>query len=255
MAEALKRSANVASVQLFEQTGISAAAKMSKSLGIGGEFPNNLTAVLGTAEASLLEMVAAYGTIAQQGLYCQPGMILYIEDKDGNVIYRAHQSRQGRRVLQRSHANMLMQMLQDAIDEGTGRKLRSKFKLSMPIAGKTGTTQNQADGWFVGITPSLATGVWFGNDDRRIHFKTMTSGQASSTALPIWANFMQRVIKDDAFKKWNQKRFPRPLAGVLEQLDCPGFDFPKSPEEFDFWYYRNREMLLRALMERRRGRN
>lgn len=252
MAEALKRSANVASVQLFEQTGIRTAAKMSKALGIDGEFPDNLTAVLGTKEATLLEMVGAYGTLSQQGKFCEPKLILKIEDKHGNVIYRPRQERHGQVVLQRGQAEILMQMLQDAINEGTGRKLRTNYNISIPIAGKTGTTQNQADAWFVGITPKLVTGVWFGNDDSRVHFNSMASGQASSTALPIWANFMKRVLQDKNYKSLAQAKFPRPLASVTEQLDCPGLDFPKAPEEFDYWYYRNREMLLKALMNRRR---
>ena len=252
MAEALKRSANVASVQLFEQTGIQRAAKMSRALGIDGSFPNNLTAVLGTKEATLLEMVGAYSTISQQGKFCQPVFIRKIEDKHGNIIYRPRQSRHGQVVLQRGQAEILLQMLQATIDEGTGRKLRTRYNFSIPIAGKTGTTQNQADAWFLGITPKLVTGVWFGNDDSRIHFNSMASGQASSTALPIWANFMKKVLTDKSYKALAEARFPQHLPIVAEQLNCPELDFPKAPESFDYWYYRNRELLMQALQKQRR---
>jgi penicillin-binding protein 1A len=125
----------------------------------------------------------------------------------------------------------MLQMMRNVVDHGTARRVRSKYKLTNDIAGKTGTTQSHADGWFVGITPNLVAGAWVGSDDPNIHFRTITYGQGAAMALPIWSVFMQKVNGDESFNHISKANFSSPSAEIREELDCVDFK-----EQRDLYY-------------------
>ncbi len=156
-------------------------------------FPT-LAQCLGPAEITVAEMASAYTTFANKGIRTAPLLVTHIEDNQGNVI-ADFRPRVNEVISEQSAYNML-DMLQAVIDQGTGGRLRFKYGLNGPIAGKTGTTNNNSDGWFVGIVPRLVTACWVGGEDRDIHFNSMAFGQGASSALPIWAYYMKKVYHD-----------------------------------------------------------
>ncbi|MBP3785176.1 MAG: transglycosylase domain-containing protein [Bacteroidaceae bacterium] len=156
-------------------------------------FPT-LAQCLGPAEITVAEMASAYTTFANKGIRTAPLLVTHIEDNQGNVI-ADFRPRVNEVISEQSAYNML-DMLQAVIDQGTGGRLRFKYGLNGPIAGKTGTTNNNSDGWFVGIVPRLVTACWVGGEDRDIHFNSMAFGQGASSALPIWAYYMKKVYRD-----------------------------------------------------------
>ena len=149
---------------------------------------------LGTPDVSVFEMVGAYSTFANKGVWTQPIYLTRIEDKNGNIL----QEFVPRKVeaISEETAYLMLSLMQGVVQFGTGGRLRGQYKLSMPIAGKTGTTQNQSDGWFMGITPELVSGCWVGCEDRLVHFRTLELGQGARTAMPIWALYMQKLYAD-----------------------------------------------------------
>jgi penicillin-binding protein 1A len=181
---------------------------------------------LGTSDISLYEMVGVYSAFANNGTYIKPYMIKRIEDKNGNIIYE-HKP-EVREVLSPITAFTIVRMLQGPVDMpgGTAGRLRGKYRFTNQIAGKTGTTQNNSDGWFMGMTPNLVSGAWVGNDDRRLRFSSTTNGQGANTGLPIWAIFMKYVIADrsiglptgpfiapEGYQEWACGEVPRDTTG------------------------------------------
>jgi penicillin-binding protein 1A len=167
-------------------------------------------------------MVGAMSTFANQGVYVKPIYITKIEDKSGNVIQRftAEESE----AMSEITAYKMISLMKGVVQSGTGIRLRSTYKLNNPIAGKTGTTQSQSDGYFMGITPDLTTGVWVGADDRAVHFRTTTEGQGSHTALPIWGTYMQKVYADPTLNI-SKGDFPKPAASDVDlNFDCDKYD-------------------------------
>jgi penicillin-binding protein 1A len=143
-------------------------------------------------------------------------MVSRIEDKFGNTL--ATFRTDSREVITENTAYLMCNLLEGVVSEGTGVRLRYKYKLNNPMGGKTGTTQEHADGWFMGVTPELVGGVWVGAEDRSIHFQNLANGQGASMALPIWAKFLQKVYADTKLKI-PQRDFERPL-GIAKRLDC-----------------------------------
>lgn len=163
-------------------------------MGVTGEIPEVVSLCLGPCEVSVAEMVDAYTTYPNKGIRIDPLFVTRIEDNNGNVI--ATFIPQTHEVISEEASYKMITMLRSVIDHGTGIRVRYKYGLRMPMGGKTGTTQNNSDGWFMGFTPSLVNGVWVGGEDRDIHFDRMSEGQGASMALPIWALYMRKVLAD-----------------------------------------------------------
>jgi penicillin-binding protein 1A len=172
---------------------------------------------LGTPDITVFEMVGANSTFANKGTYIQPTFITRIEDKNGKVLEEFIPS--SNEVFSEEKAYVMLRLMQGVVNHGTGAGLRSRFKLTNPIAGKTGTTQNNSDGWFMGITPDLVAGCWVGAEDRAVHFNSTDQGQGARMALPIWAKFFQKVYADKTLKV-SKGDFERPLNMGDIELDC-----------------------------------
>jgi penicillin-binding protein 1A len=187
--QALTVSSNRAAVRLMQLVGISTTQSYARRLGISSPMPSVPSLALGTADVSLADLTSAYGAFADEGMIAPHILITRIEDRLGQVIWEASQERQPHRAVRAGTAYLMSSMLADAIDRGTGSRARSEgFKL--PAAGKTGTTDDYGDAWFIGYTPGLVAGVWFGYDDHR---KIMNRGFAATVAVPAWARFMTKA--------------------------------------------------------------
>tara|TARA_B100001059_G_scaffold178942_1_gene179568 strand:- start:3699 stop:5987 length:2289 start_codon:yes stop_codon:yes gene_type:complete len=205
---ALANSVNTVSARLMDKVGPRPVIDLARKMGISSRIPSVPSIALGTPDISLFEMVGAYGTFANKGIYVKPVMISRIEDKNGTVIYESVPETQD--VISEEAAYVTISLMKGVTEHGSGARLRHAglekenyiyknvvsgypYIFENPIAGKTGTTQNQSDGWFMGIVPNLVTGVWVGGEDRSIHFKDIAYGQGATMALPIWGQFMKEV--------------------------------------------------------------
>ncbi|MBA3705431.1 MAG: transglycosylase domain-containing protein, partial [Bacteroidetes bacterium] len=206
MKGALQNSVNVVSVEVLFKAGIDNIIRNAKNMGIKSEIPAVPSIALGVADVSLLEMVKAYCVFPNGGKSVEAQYITRIENAQGKVLYKATNSYKSKRVISKQTAFYMTEMLKGVVNEGTASRLRSTYGLSGEMAGKTGTTQSQADGWFIGYTPGLVAGAWVGAESPSVHFNSTFYGQGASMALPIWAYFMQKCKKDkDCKKKVNGK--------------------------------------------------
>lgn len=204
---ALAYSKNAVTARLIDATGYDAVIKMARDLGVESPIPRNNTIALGSADLTIYEMVGAYSTFANFGNYTKPEMVWRIEDSNNKVI-KEYQP-QVREVMNEIYAYTMIELMKGVIDQGTGRRVRS-MGIDAEIAGKTGTTNKNADGWFIGIAPKLATGIWVGWEDRYAHFESTSIGQGASMALPIWAYFMQKIYADPKLEITQKDKFARP---------------------------------------------
>lgn len=195
MKGALINSINVVSVEVLMQAGIGNVIHKAHQLGIKSKIPHVPAIALGVADISLMEMVKAYCAFPNGGKAVESRLITKIEDRNGRVIWRAKQKK-GKQVFKKQTAYYITEMLKSVVNEGTATRLRYTYKLKGELAGKTGTSQFQADGWFIGYTPGLVAGAWVGAESPRVHFRSTISGQGAAVALPIWGLFMQQC-KDD----------------------------------------------------------
>jgi penicillin-binding protein 1A len=219
--KALARSQNWVTAHVMKQVTPEPVMQLIKKMGITSDVPPYPTICLGTFNASVLDMTGAYSVFANEGLWTEPTYLLRIEDKNGNLLYE-HKPR----VVQAMNpqtAYVMTYMLKGVVDEGTGWRLRSKYGLRNPIGGKTGTTQNNSDGWFIGITPQLVTGVWTGAEDRAIHFRTTRLGEGANSALPIFALYMKKVYENAGLGVKKNIDFAMPKNGVDITLDCNAY--------------------------------
>jgi len=220
MQGALTNSVNTISVSLIMRTGVQPVIELSRRLGITGEIPEEPSIALGTAEVSLYDMVGAFGTIASRGRKTKPIVISRIETHDGKILARFDQG-QPEQILTETQADMVTHMLQSVASYGTASRLKWKYGLyNYAIAGKTGTTQNQADGWFIGFTPNLVAGAWVGGDSPLVRFRTFEYGQGAATALPVWGVFMKKLLEDPAFAAWKEAKFPELPPDISRELAC-----------------------------------
>ncbi|MFC6997535.1 penicillin-binding protein 1A [Rufibacter roseus] len=235
MQGALTQSVNTVAVNVALQAGLPSVINTAKSLGITDQIPETPAIALGTMDANLLEMVTAYATLANGGYEVEPRYILKIEDRQNRVLLDYTTPEENRRKILSSQTTALLRpMLESVISQGTGRRLRSTYNLKMDIAGKTGTTQSHADGWFVGFTPDLVAGAWVGGEDRRIRFRDLKLGEGANTALPIWAGFFQRLTKEREFRGYATSKFPAIPEALRGYLNCPPYQPPAPvapPEE------------------------
>lgn len=218
---ALANSINWISAQLIDKYNPEAVVKMAQNLGITSYIPPVHAIALGTPDISLYEMVGAMATFANKGVHQTPIFITRIEDKNGNVLARF--TPKSNEAMSEETAYLMLSLMKGVVESGTGIRLRLTYGLNNPIAGKTGTTQNQSDGWFMGITPKLVTGVWVGAEDRSVHFRTITEGQGANMALPIWAIYMQKVYADSRIGLY-QGDFDKPTKPLSVEIDCDKFD-------------------------------
>jgi len=225
---ALANSMNNITAYLMGSLSPQGLIEFSKNIGISSQLDPVASLCLGVADISLMEMVGAYTTFANRGVWQQPRFIVCIQDKYGNTIYEPRKV--SKEVLSSEHAYEVLDMMKGVADgvpnedygkpNGTGRRrLRHVYKLTAPIAGKTGTTQNSADGWFMGITPDLVTGVWVGAEDRRVSFRNSSLGQGAHMALPVWARYMQQAYGDTSLAI-SQDDFEAPSQEFKASLDC-----------------------------------
>ena len=220
---ALALSVNYVTAWIMKQYGPHAVVNLVKRLGVTSQIPEVPSICLGTADISVFEMVAANSTFANKGTYIQPTFITRIEDKNGKVLEEFIPN--SNEVFSEEKAYTMIQLMRGVVQEGTGSRLRGgKYKLNNQIAGKTGTTQHNADGWFIGLTPELAAGCWVGGEDRSIHFNSILEGQGASMALPIWGKFFVKVYADKSIKL-SKSDFTKPknLDPNLE-MDCSKYD-------------------------------
>jgi len=226
----LANSNNNITAWVLKQFNPEAVVNMLHDLGIKSQMDAVPSIVLGVSEFGLDEMVAAYCTYANKGVHVEPLMITRIEDRYGNII--SNFTPRKKEVLSEEAAYLMINLLEGVVNQGTAVRLRYKYDFEAAIAGKTGTTQNQSDGWFMGITPNLVTGVWVGGEDRSIHFDNITLGQGANMALPIWALYMQEVFSDDEITVDQEDEFNEPVNFNIN-LDCPDEDVPASDENID----------------------
>ncbi len=225
--EALANSVNTITAYLMKQVGPRKVRKFARAMGLKGRIPPAPSICLGTPDVSIYEMVGAYGTFANKGVYSSPIFLNRIEDKNGIVLDEF--SPITKEVLSEEKAYVILNLMQGVTKKGSGVRLRWKYGFKNQIAGKTGTTQNHSDGWFMGIVPNLVTGVWTGATDRAVHFRTITLGQGANMALPIWGEFMTRVYADPELAI-SMSDFEAPSQISIE-LDCDQFD--KEKIDFD----------------------
>jgi penicillin-binding protein 1A len=225
----LAGSVNTVSVKLLEKTGISNAIETAQKMGITSDLPYVPSLALGTASISMMEMVGAYSVFANKGNYVAPFYITSITSGDGKVLETFQPTSESERAISPETAGMMLHMLMRVVNEGTGAGLRSTYGLTNDIAGKTGTTQSNTDGWFIGITPKLVIGCWVGADDPALHFRRTSSGQGATTALPIVAQLLQKVNKDKDLRRISTAKFAPLSSELMDRLDC---DLSRSDRNF-----------------------
>lgn len=238
---ALANSVNTVSARLMDKVGPTPVVNLAKKMGITSYLPRVPSIALGTPDISLFEMVGAYSTFANKGIYVKPITITRIEDKNGTVLFEV--SPETRDVISEESAYVTLNLLKGVTEGGSGQRLRHNvaeenyayqavvtgypYEFTNPIAGKTGTTQNHSDGWFMGMVPNLVTGVWVGGEDRAVHFDNIAYGQGASMALPIWALFMKAAYENPTLAI-SEEDFEAPeVVGI--PIDC----VPVDPDELN----------------------
>jgi penicillin-binding protein 1A len=204
----LTNSVNTIAVQLMMESGISEVKMLAKKMGITSDLPNVPSIALGTADISLYEMMQVYATFANRGQPIEPIYLTKIEDRHGKILKKYDDSVPKANVISKQTADYMIEMMESVVDSGTARRLRFRYGITGTVAGKTGTTQNQSDGWFMGITPNIVAGVWVGGYNRKIRFRSTALGQGANMALPIWGLFMKDMQRDKSFNKITQVNFP-----------------------------------------------
>jgi penicillin-binding protein 1A len=251
--DALAQSINTVTARLMYRVGPRPVIDLVKKMGVNtSDMPEAPSIALGTADVSLYEMVGAYSVFANQGVYVKPTLISRIEDKNGTVLFQ--NVPETKDVISEESAYVVVSLMEGVTQSGSGNRLRSKWRVNdpvykravtgypyefkNPIAGKTGTTQNNSDGWFMGMVPNLVTGVWVGGEDRSTHFPTTGYGQGATMALPIWAMYMRKCYENEALDV-SVERFKRPT-NLSVTTDCASWKNDNTDvddgdtDEFDF---------------------
>jgi len=245
MQGALTHSINTVSVQLLFETGIKKVVALAKRLGIGGKLNEVPSIVLGTSDISLYDMVSTYGVFANKGVKKPLYIIDKIEDKNGKLLYQ-HEEVLDTSIVDKTQIEKLDQMLTSVTKNGTGRRLYSNYRIPFDIKGKTGTTQNQSDGWFIGYTDDLVVGAWVGTNDRRMHFRSLGTGSGGRTALPLVGALFEYTGR-------NYKKSNNPVGLDFEEtenyLTCPD---TLSTQAYEYYQRRDQYQTIR---EEERPRN
>jgi penicillin-binding protein 1A len=228
--KALALSQNYIAAYLMKQVGPTAVATLAKKMGITSDVPAYPSIALGSFDASVYDMVGAYSVFANKGVWTKPTYIVRIEDRNGVVLYSEKPIPVP--AMNEEVAFVMTRMLRGVVTNGTGWRLAGKYGVKAPIGGKTGTTQNNSDGWFMGISPQLVAGVWTGCEDRAFHFISTAQGDGATTALPIFAGFMKRVYANPKLKI-SQADFEPPKSGVSITYDCNQYQQQEQKTELD----------------------
>lgn len=231
--EALANSINWVSAFLIKRYPPQAVVTMIRKMGVTAPIDPVPAICLGTPDISLYEMVGAMNTYANKGVYIEPVFVTRIEDRHGNVISRFIPRTQ--EAMSEETSYLMLALMKGVVESGTGMRLRGKYQLRNPIAGKTGTTQSNSDGWFMGITPDLTTGVWSGGEDRSVRFRIMALGQGANLALPIWALYMQKIYADTTLNI-SIGDFEPPVNGLEIETDCDLFKRQQKQQKKPAFY-------------------
>ena len=217
----LTKSSNNISAYLMKRFGPEAIVEMCHKMGVQSFLDPVPSLCAGPADLSLYEMVGAYNTYPSRGVHVDPIFVTRIEDNMGNVLSEFNARK--REAISEQTAYLMVNLMQGVVNDGTAMRLRWKYGIKGELAGKTGTTNDQADGWFIGYTPKLTGGVWVGAEDRQVHFESLALGGGSNMALPVWGIFMNKVLKDGTLGISEQDKFIAPV-GMTQNLDCDGSD-------------------------------
>jgi penicillin-binding protein 1A len=223
MKGALAKSLNTVSVEVLLDAGIDETIELAEDLGISAELPEYPSLALGVASISLKEMVEAYAAIVNDGKPIQTHYLLEIADRNGNVLQTFEYEQEDEPVVEPENCRAVINMMEAVVNNGTGRGIRTIYKINSNFAGKTGTTQNNSDGWFIGLTPNLVTGCWVGADDPRVHFRSTTYGQGAYMALPIVGKFFHKTYSDPKFTSLKNSSFTQPNPEMLALLNKAQF--------------------------------
>jgi penicillin-binding protein 1A len=223
MAGGLMNSVNTITAEVMMETGPEDVVALARGMGVRSRLPAVPSLALGTADVSLLEMVTAYTGFANGGVPVEPFGILRIEDSKGHILYEAGEAEQLPPAFSEETGILMSQMLQGVVDSGTAASARSIYGVRSRLAGKTGTTQNNADGWFIGYTPAFVAGVWVGAELPAVHFRTTALGSGSHMALPIFAMTAHAMENDPGLRTKYLLPFPAIPDTLAAMLDCPAF--------------------------------
>jgi penicillin-binding protein 1A len=229
--EALANSINWISAYLIKRYSPGPVIKVARKLGIKSDIPEVYAICLGTPDISLYEMVGAFSTYANKGVYTEPVFITRIEDRHGNILAKFVPRKN--EAMSEETAYIMLGLMQGVVESGTGSRLHGTYGLTNQIAGKTGTTDNNSDGWFMGIVPNLVTGIWVGCEDRSVHFRSTSLGQGANMSLPIWAIYMKKVYADPSLKILTKDRFEVPSKELSIELDCGKYQGEHQVINFD----------------------
>lgn len=220
MVQALSNSVNTVSVKIMEKTGIDNVLSMAKNMGIESELPALPSLALGTGEIGIDELAGAYASYVNNGRPVVPYLIETIRDENGTLLADFRQREQFPEAFSNENRLIMLELMKSVVDEGTASRIRSRYQLKNDIAGKTGTTQNNKDAWFVAITPAVVQVSWVGLDHHAIGFKSTSLGQGANAALPLFAEWMQELNKNSEFTYITRARFEKPDAEITDKLDC-----------------------------------
>ncbi len=230
--QGLAASLNQVSAWILKRYSPQMAIKLAKQMGINSEIPAVPSICVGAAEIKLSEMVSAYGTFANQGVWVEPIIVTRIEDKNGNVLAKFKAKK--REVISQGTAYRMIDMMKAVVQAGTSTRIWREFKITNPVAGKTGTTNDNSDGWFIGMVPNLVTGVWVGGEERGIRFNYGGYGQGSSMALPIWGLYMQRVYNNKSLEVSKEDfALPESMDGI--EMNCSEYKDDSEILEDEFY--------------------
>lgn len=219
---ALSQSINTIAVEVLLQTGIDSVIAQARRMGITAELPPYPSLALGVADIPLKEMIRPFSCFANGGELVSQYYLSEIKDRQGNILYKAPQA-ETTKAIPETEASLMSNMLAAAVNEGTGRRLRTNYGLKNELAGKTGTTQNQVDGWFIGYNPRIVVGIRVGANDASIHFNDLRLGQGANMALPPFGEFMIRCLNSPTYSYWNSLAFPIVTTNLEKELEAPEF--------------------------------
>ncbi len=228
----LKNSINTITAEIMMETGPGSVINLARELNIDAYIPEVPSIALGTAEISLFEMVEAYTAFSNYGYPVSSFAVLRIEDSNGDVLYEYDSPQYGNRVFSQDISAQITTMLQGVVNEGTGVSLRSVYGVHSDIAGKTGTTQNNADGWFIGYTPDFVAGVWVGGELPVIHFRTIALGSGTHMALPVFGRVVNKIENNQTLSGKYLTSFSILSDSLLVVMDCPDFTLEDPEEDF-----------------------
>ncbi|ASV31324.1 transglycosylase domain-containing protein [Maribacter cobaltidurans] len=220
MEQGLSNSVNTVAVKVLEQTGIDKVISQAKDMGIEEKLPREPSLALGTGEIKMLDLAKAYTTYINEGHWVEPFLIKAIATKNDSVLAEFKSKRSTKKAFTIENGQIMIEMMKSTINSGTASRIHSTYKISNDIAGKTGTTQNNKDAWFVALTPKMIHMTWVGLDNHEIGFRNTTLGQGANAALPMFALLMQKMNKAKEFTTITKARFPAPSEHVREMLDC-----------------------------------